>query len=182
MQGYEYEKLILYSYPHLEAIAEAMEQAARNKALLSVRSSEDTLSLLERISEDALTAQELRALRAETEKILLALNEEELYLLEYKYFRRRRVLRDRFADYELTLSERSYFRRQNELLRKISFHLRTCGVTKENFFARFGHFSPFMRVYRALERGLDVKLAERRKKCGLVFRRQKSGSASRSEA
>ena len=182
MQGYEYEKVILYSYPHLEAIAEAVEVGARNKALLSFRSTEDTLCLLERISEDAITARELRELKADVEKLLRMLHEEELYLLEYKYFRRRRVLKGKFADYEFTLSERSYFRRQNELLRKIGFLLKTMGCTKENFFARFGHFTPFMRAYHALERGFEAKLAERRKKCGLVFRRQKSGSASSSEA
>ena len=182
MKGYDYEKLILYSYPRLEAIAEAVEVGARNKALLSFRSTADTLSLLERISQDALTARELRLLKAETEKILLTLSEEELYLLEYKYFRRRKVLRGKFADYELALSERSYFRKQNELLKKISSRMRTSGLTKEDFLARFGHFSPFMRALRALERGLDAKLTERRRRCGLVFRRQKSGSASRSEA
>ena len=182
MQGYEYEKVILYSYPHLEAIAQAVEEGARNKALLSFRSAEDTLSLLERISEDALTARELRLLKAETEEILLTLSEEELYLLEYKYFRRRRVLKGKFAGFALALSERSYFRRQNELLRKISSRMRTNGLTSENFSARFGRFSPFMRALRALESGLDAKLAARRKRCGLVFRRQKSGSASSSEA
>ena len=48
------------------------------------------------------------------------LTKEEKYLLEYKYFRRKRMLEGEFAGMKLDFSERTYFRRQIRLSAKLN--------------------------------------------------------------
>lgn len=164
MESCTYVKVMLYAYPRLEMLAEASESAATAKALLSFREAFDPWRLAERVAEEMAQARLLRALKEETELLLAGLSEEERYLLEYKYFRRRQVLRERFGGFALDCTERSYFRRQNALLGKLAGRFAAFGWTRAAFFERFGGYAPFMRVYRALLDGREHALVLKRRK------------------
>ena len=61
--AFEYAKAVLYAYPHLAALAEAVGQSAENQAMLSFRSMESTLALAEKIAAEV--EMQLRALPRE---------------------------------------------------------------------------------------------------------------------
>ena len=168
--AHEYAKVILYAYPHLSALAEAVGVGAENKALLSFRGTESTLALAERIAEELALKDRLLRLKEAADKALDCCTEEELLLLEYKYFRRRKVLRERFAAVCVSCSERNYFRRQSALLRKIAARLCMRGWTERAFLEAFGAFAPFMRAFRALSEGQEGKLVAHRGKRDIRFR------------
>ena len=56
MTKYDYVKVLLYAYPKLDALAEAEECGAENRALLSFREKRDALFLAERIAENIVIA------------------------------------------------------------------------------------------------------------------------------
>lgn len=173
MERYLYVKVLLYAYPRLNELSEAIADGAEVKALLSFRT-DDALRAAERVAEAIATANRLRLLKETLDEALGGCSEDELFLLEYKYFRRKSELKGRFSGYTLSVSERSYFRMQNALLGKVGAALTLCGLTERAFFQTFGRFSPFMRVYRALSEGREHALVQKRKKRGIGF--QNSGS------
>lgn len=170
MEGFIYVKVLLYAYPKLNMMAEAVSAGAEIKALLSFRGRADALTEAERIAEEI--AMSCRLLRAKEtlDEALGRCSEEELFLLEYKYFRRRRVLAERFAGRMLNCSERSYFRMQVALLRKMAALLTALGMTEREFFSRFGEFPPFLRVYRAIEEGRERSVVFKRRRREIAFR------------
>lgn len=174
--AFEYVKVVLYAYPHLAALAEAVGVGAENKAFLSFRGGCDTLSLAERIAEELALKNRILRLKDAIDGVLEGCGEEEMFLLEYKYFRRKAALSGRFAQMCVSCSERNYFRRQNALLRKIAAGIGMRGWTEEMYIASFGKFAPFRRALRALEKGREKSLIAHRNKREIVFgaARQKS--------
>lgn len=178
--AFEYAKVILYAYPHLEALAEAMGQSAENRALLSFKSAESTLAVAERIAESLAVKRRLLLLKEAADGAVGACTEEERFLLEYKYFRRRRELRERFSGAAVSCSERNYFRRQGALLKKMVSELGRRGWTERAFREAFGAFAPFMRAYRALSEGQEGKLVAHRSQRGIRFRAEVRSRRDRS--
>ena len=78
----------------------------------------------------------------------------------------------------LACSERSYFRKQRELLEKLARRLARRGCTREAFYADFEGFSPLMRIVSALENGWERRLVQRRKGRGVSFRDGQNSSPS----
>ena len=179
--AHEYAKVILYAYPHLSALAEAVGVGAENKALLSFRGTENTLALAERIAEELALKDRLLRLKEAADKALDCCTEEELLLLEYKYFRRRKVLRERFAAVCVSCSERNYFRRQSALLRTIAARLCMRGWTEERFMQAFGAFPPFRRALAALAEGEEKRLVAHRCKREIAFRSDQKSEDSCAE-
>ena len=97
-----------------------------------------------------------------TEHMFRTGTEEELFLLEYKYFRRRRVLRERFAACRPDWSERTYYRRQNAVLRKFAAALAAQGWPERAYFSAFSSFPPFSRVYDAISAGREGAVVGKR--------------------
>lgn len=158
----EYAKVVLYAYPYLPALIDAVGVGAVNKAMLSFRAQEDALKTAEKIADELAVKSRLMRLECAVGETLAALNEDELYLLEYKYFRRGRVLRERYADYSLNCSERTYFRRQCAVLRKFVCGLARHGWSEQEYDAAFGGFSPFVRVLEALKTGREGAVTQKR--------------------
>lgn len=175
MDNLVYVKVLLYSYPKLDALSDAVGCGAENKALLSFRGRGDALSIAEKIAEEIVISKKLSLLKGELDRAISNLSDLELFLLEYKYFRRKEYLKGKFADFVLDCSERSYFRMQNTLLAKISSKLKVLGYTRERFFSEFGEFAPFMRVYRAVAEGRERVIVFKRRKRSLPL--QNSGSS-----
>lgn len=171
-----YVKAVLYAYPKLGAVADAIAQGAENRALLSYRSSLGSLDLMESIAGDFLLAEELRSLHSFLTRALSRLSEEERFMLEYKYFRRKSVLSSEFSKTRLSCSRRAYFRRQNILLEKLVLFFSAVGFTERNFLSRFSSCDFLMRLYRAAERGEEQTITRRRK--GSVYQKSCSGSGA----
>ena len=164
----EYAKVFLYAYPWLGALSEAMAQSAENKALLSYRalcSAEEAASHV--VREYAMQAA-VTELAAQMERVVASMDDEEKYLLEYKYFRRA----DRLAGgrrVTFPYSVRTYFRKQAALAAKVARLLEDFGWTDRRFAAVFGQFSPFMKILRALREGKERMVWEKRKRGGVAF-------------
>lgn len=162
---YDYVKALLYSYPMLGKMEEAVDCAVSNKALLSYKNFRAAEEIAAGIAEEIRLREALTSLRALLEKILPLLSEEENYLLEYKYFRRKKVLREKFSRFGLRYTERHYFRRQEQLLCKMAILFLLHGWTKERFLEETGDL--FTRVLRAIGEGKELAVPFRRC-CGRV--------------
>ncbi len=173
MGDYDYVKVLLYVYPKLQTIADACFAGAELKALLSFRSFQ-TLDCAVKISENILNGKKLRELDGKMREALSLLNEEEMYLLEYKYFRRASELSGRFADTALSASQREYYRRQNALLKKVAFLLLARGITEESYLKEYHVISPFSRIYRAVKEGRERLVMKKRTRCGINFQNSAS--------
>lgn len=182
-----YLKAVLYAYPKLRDVAEATAVSAENKAALSYKSYLDPLALMEGIAEEFLTARALFALSELLDDAISLLTEEEKFLLEYRFFRRKKYLRQMCAQRPFIFSQRSYFRRQVALLRKIRNILAARFFTEKEFFARFSSCEFLMTLYRAAERGerqafpalpIVQKSARSASGCGRFPRRTKTATAT----
>ena len=161
--GYEYIKVLLYAYPKLKELAEAIAAGAEIKALLSFRSAADTQKLAETIAEEIARSEQLLELKEKMDAVLRVCGEEELFLLEYKYFRRTKELNCRFSGKGFSCSERTYFRRQNALLKKLALLFRVRVMSEEDFLREYRNFPVFLRVYRVLLKGEERKVVGKRR-------------------
>ena len=177
MERFCYVKTYLYAYPKLEALADAVAGGAEVKALLSFRDGGDALSLALKIAEEIATAKKLVLLKCELDELVSRCSDEEKFLLEYKYFRRKSELKA-YGTEPLKCSERSYFRMQNALLSKMSALLVSKGRTEKEFFREFGSFAPFLRVYRAIQSGRERAVSFKRRKRGVSFRQNSENSCT----
>ena len=169
-------KTVLYVYPMLKKLAEASLVAANNKAVLSYRSRNDAMQDLEAVAEEILLAERLDELKTLLDHLLSRLNREELFLLEYRYFRRRKVLMQ--MGETVSCSERNYFRKQGKLLKKVSAYLMMRGINEEYFLSAFRHSTCLMRVYKAIASGAEKQICARREKRTISFQGSKfSGGA-----
>ena len=131
---------------------------------------------LEAVAEEVFLAERLDSLKEVTEEVLARLSKEELFLLEYRYFRRKKLLA-KFGEV-LPCSERNYFRKQEKLLRKIAAQFSLNGVTEEYFLEAFKSSVCLMKVYGAIVKGGELKICARREKRLLRFQGSKfSGGA-----
>lgn len=160
--NYDYVKAVLYAYPALDEIGEAVLCSAKNKAMLSYKSPQSTEKVAEEILRELRTGEALQELRAAIDSLLAGCSEEELYLFEYKYFRRKSVLQARFSRFCLPYSERSYFRSQERLLRKAGAHFLKQGWTEARFLRETGGL--FKKVLRAISSGREGAVSRQRKR------------------
>lgn len=175
--AYEYVKVILYAYPHLAALAEASGVAARNRALLSFRPHRDALEEMECVVQELAVRSRLLRLRAAADAFVAGCSEEERFLLEYRYFRRRKKLCE--GRLPLPWSERTYYRRQSALLKRAACSLASQGWTREEYDAAFSGYSPFVRLLRAICDGRESAVTARREACGLAFAPAQNSCCSR---
>lgn len=178
MNGYDHVRALLYAYPMAERLAEAVKEGARVRACLSFRSPRNTLSVMESIAADVEYAECLLEWKSRLDRVLSHCSDEELFLLEYKYFRRRKQLKAWEERVALSCSERSYFRKQKEVLERVSRRLARRGGTREAFLKDFEGFSPLMRILSALESGAERRLVEQRRGGNLLKDQNSSPSAA----
>ncbi len=158
-------KTLLYAYPRLEDLAEASEVAGENKAYLSFRSNRSALDDCLAVAEEFSLSEKLLHLRDQLSLVVDSLTPEEQYLLEYKYFRRRKILAS-LSDMVPTYSVRTYFRKQNELLRKVRSRLMFLGWSDRIFENEFGSYPPFVRLKKRLQKEGEGKVF-RKEECPL---------------
>lgn len=161
-------KVILYAYPHLGALAEASQVAAENKARLSFRARMDTLREMELVANELAVRVHLLRLERAVEEFVCTCSREERFLLEYRYFRRKKELVS-YGEFAVPWSERTYYRRQSALLKKAAAFFSANGWSEEEFLDVFSDYQPFMRLRRSILSGRESAVVARREKRGLVF-------------
>ena len=180
MKEYLYVKLLLYAYPKLEVLEDAERSSAEIAAALSFHARCDAYTSAVKVADRVLMARRLGLLCDTLEEIISACTEEERFLLEYKYFRRKAELAAEPAEKRLLgYSKRTYFRLQQNLLSKVAAMLRRRGYTRERVAEEFGEYPPFRRVYRALREGRERAVIKKRREGALEFTQNSSAGAGR---
>lgn len=160
-------KTILYVYPSIETLAEAIGESIQNGAVLSYRSRRGALADCERIAGDVLLQKRLLLLKEQVNGFLKTLSADELFLLEYRFFRRKKILQG--YSFTLNCTERSYFRRQEKLLKKAAAYFSALGMTGEKFLDDFKNSVCVKKIYKAIREGEELSIYPRREKRDLVF-------------
>ena len=159
-------KAILYTYPKLSRIEEDYEDHIKNKATLSYRYRGSTEALTEYILTEILKKRRLAQLKSDLDQLFLSLTDEERLLLKIRYFgkirRAKNKEKNKTAD-ELSevnsvregaekklWSERTYYRKQERLLKKLMAKFNEIGLTKEVFMEELLEYEFLRMVYRFL--------------------------------
>ena len=175
-------KAILYTYPKLKAIERDYGEHIENKAVLSYRFKGAAENLVEELAEQVLRKRRLAKLKEDLDKLFAELSEEERLLLEIRYFGKirkakeegRQGKREDFAEAKeaeekraaiarMNWSERSYYRKQNRLLKKIVSAFNRLGLTKEVLEKEYLQYEFLRAVYRFLRSG-DKKIVAPRER------------------
>ena len=161
-------KAILYTYPKLKAMEEDYGQHIENKAVLSYRYRGDPSTLAEYIAGEILKKRRLAWLKNKLDCLFDQLSEEEYLLLSIRYFGKIGLAKceargnvgakgeQKMIEGENELiekfhwSERSYYRKQARVLKKITAKIQGIGISKEVFEREFLEFEFLRAVYRFL--------------------------------
>lgn len=150
-----YEKTLLYVYPHMKKMSESLSTVINTQARLSYRSTESAEALVERLLDYEFQSRFL--LRTAREIELLLRDEftfDELFVLEYRYFRRKRKLRE-YENKPFKMSLRTFYRRQHSVLKKFSSVLKRRGMDEKWFEENFFGMDWVMTVYKKVCAGKD---------------------------
>ena len=161
----EYQAVLLYVYPKLERIEEHIGQLVEAKARASYAGKESTEACAKKMIEYLCIKDCFAQVRASLSEILAALSREERYLLEYKYFRRKRVLEGEFAGMCCSFAERTYYRRQRRLAEKLNGELIRRGMDEAWFMRTFGDVPYMMAALRSVRASGARDMADKRA-CG----------------
>ncbi|MBQ8374907.1 MAG: hypothetical protein IJX98_04960 [Clostridia bacterium] len=172
-------KAMLYCYPRLESITDGYLQHIKNKAALSYDGKTPTWELAEYLAGEVLNKQRVQELKLLLDNALKNLTVEEKLLLDVRYFGKLDQVRRLFAakaasladDYmrEIKIwSERTYFRKQARLLKKIIRRLSAAELDKQSFLEKFASLDGVSAVYQYIELGKDIGM-ERKEREFLAF-------------
>ena len=156
-----YAKTILYIYPRLERIAADYGDHIRHRAILSYEN-RTAERAAEYLAEEILKKRAIEALKERVDAALKKLNDEERFLLEVRYFGRKKKLREFLeAGTERPGSERSYYRKQERLLKKVISVFSGVGLTEEAFFREYRGFGWMMSACRQIGSGRECAAVRR---------------------
>ena len=156
-----YVKTILYIYPRLERIAADYGDHIRHRAILSYEN-RTAERAAEYLAEEILKKRAIEALKERVDAALKKLNDEERFLLEVRYFGRKKKLREFLeAGTERPGSERSYYRKQERLLKKVISVFSGVGLTEEAFFREYRGFGWMMSACRQIGLGRECAVVRR---------------------
>ena len=147
-----YQKVMLLLYPKLERIAEDIRKIV-NALACCCGAGEGAEKSVERVLDYIYVRGCFLAMKAEMDEVLAQLCREERYLLEYKYFRRRKVLEGEFAGLCCPFAERTYYRRQNALAHKLNGQFMRRGMDEAWFLRTFSDIPFMMNVLRQVRAG-----------------------------
>ena len=156
-----YVKTILYIYPRLERIAADYGDHIRHRAILSYEN-RTAERAAEYLAEEILKKRAIEALKERVDAALKKLNDKERFLLEVRYFGRKKKLREFLeAGTERPGSERSYYRKQERLLKKVISVFSGVGLTEEAFFREYRGFGWMMSACRQIGSGRECAAVRR---------------------
>lgn len=124
-----YAKVALYSYAHLNALAEQIDEIVEKKAFSSSMNFSPALNQFEDIINLTYQKDIVYALRLCVKEALKRFSEQELKCLDYKYFKTRPK-----EDYiDLDVTSRGYFRLQIRLAEKFAEYFEKAGFSDKRF-------------------------------------------------
>ncbi len=147
-----YVKIILYAYPLLKTVEQDYEEHIKNKAVLSYGSKLTAESLAEYLAGEILQMRKLEWLKGKVAEVLSSLTEIEGQLIRERYFRGGRSMKKAPSRSGQSFAERTYFRMQTRLGRKIASVFVRAGLTEAAFDAEFAGIPLFQRVARFVAR------------------------------
>lgn len=124
-----YAKTVLYLFPCIDKVNEQIDELLEKRALSSMTDFSPCLSQCEKMVNLGVQNANLLVLKGCVSEVLKKLSEEELALLEFKYFH----LRTKEAMPEGDVSSRRYFRKQQRVADKFARLMEEAGITDEVF-------------------------------------------------
>lgn len=158
----DYQKVMLYVYPRIEKIVRDIDGIVEAQALCCF-SAESCLRTAERIAEHICAKSSFLLLKDFLEKIIGELSRDELYMLEYKYFRRRKKLEGEFCGFVLGCNERTYFRKQARLADKLNASFLREGLDEAWFSKHFSNVGFMMSACEAVKNRGGAQLTDKRR-------------------
>ena len=146
-----FEKVLLYSFPHLKNIIGDMDKLVCQKAYSSFSNNVSCLDLSEKIIKIIDRKDRLIDLKMKLDEIFKGFTQEEMLLLEQKYFKRKIYIKKLTEKISIKYSLRTYFRKQNRLLEKLSKSLRNTGMSESWFLDKYGDIDWFNCLYTRLK-------------------------------
>ncbi len=163
----DYQKVLLLVWPKLGKLTENIGQYAQAKAISSFNGKETAESCVQKILDYLYIRDCFTVLKGQMEEILAHLSREEMYLLEYKYFRRKKVLEGEYSDLCCDYCERTYYRRQRRLGEKLNNLFLVHGMD-ESWFERTYQGVPYMAgLLERVRRAGELSLVDKRLKSDL---------------
>ena len=158
-----YVKAALYFYPMMKRTAEDYKEHIKNKAYTSFDNRKNAEKLVEYMAGEVIKKRLLEELEERIASALERLTEKERFLLEARYFRRKSKLKEYLQSLgEGALgSKRSYFRRQEKLLKKLTERFCKAGLTEEEFCGRYESVSGFFTVLKYIQSGKELRFVAR---------------------
>ncbi len=157
-------KTALYAYPQLDRIGREYEEHIKNRAILSYGSKMATEKLTEYIAEEIVRRRSVERLKEELSRIVDGLTEEEKWLLDARYFGKVDRLKRLFAAQKVGLCkvtikpwcERTYYRKQARLLKKIVSLLKARGIDEALFDNEYLDIEYLALIYQYLMSGKEI--------------------------
>lgn len=168
---YEYEKTMLYVYPNARVLKALYAELADGKIKRSALNDGNTEKLVKEIMTCIEIQKAISRLVERVECILRYFTEEEKFIMEYRFFRRKKYLDEKYGEYKPNFSRSGFYRKIDEILKKFSAVLRDQGYTEKNFKEDFSESDLIMKVYYKvmakkdayifIKRGAGVKFSAR---------------------
>lgn len=152
----DYVKTALYAYPALKAAAEEVVEHIERKARLSYQNLYGCADLAAYLIGQIDLKERMEYLAHAIGSALGDLSRYERFLLHLRYFGSKKRVISAYSDEEIRRlcgSRRSYYRRQEKLVKKIGERLRQSGITQSVFYRDYGDIELIRRVDRALASG-----------------------------
>lgn len=164
----------------MERIGKSYGEHIANRAILSHDGRVATEKLMVYLVGEIEEKRRIERLKGILEKILSGLSTEEKLLLDIRYFGKMEQSKRIFASIKAGLaegeyakipfwSERTYFRRQTALLKKLALRLKTQGIDKEEFLKEYAGLDGLGHIYRYLELRCEEASVLKREKEFLAF-------------
>lgn len=152
----DYIKTALYVFPALKAAAKEVSEHVQRKACLSYGDRLSCEALTEYLLEQIDTKERLETLFYTIGSALDKLSVEEKFLLQVRYFGGKNKVISAYSDEEIHKifgSRRSYYRKQEKLVKKIGEKFARNGLSEESFYREYGSIELVRRVDKALAAG-----------------------------
>ena len=158
----DYQKVLLYLYPRLKRMAKNVGQIVEARAVSSVFDRGCAERSVEKLLGYISLKQNLLFLNEKMDELLETLSAEEKFLLEYKYFRRKRVLDKAVSEISFSFSERTYFRRQARLAEKMGRLMARSGLDKDWFWSAFENVPYMACILERISEGCEQQFSDKR--------------------
>lgn len=165
-----YQQILLYIYPKLGRFITDIQSFINYRAVhsyhIQLKVEKSILTMLEVLErkQKLILAQEMLT------NLFTQFSQEEQFLIEYKYFRRREVLSGKYKNFVLDCSSRTYYRKQKRIETKINALFMQNGLDENWFFENFSAIPSVMQLYDDLQCG-KLQLADKRKTKELTLKK-----------